>query len=86
MTMDIVIVEAVRSPIGRRGGGLSTFHSVDLLAGVLGELVGSELRHCDHEPRPPGGGGARRARGGRGRTQLCPTAGRCEPGRKAFQA
>src|SRR5689334_917804 len=36
---DVVIVEAVRSPIGRRGGGLSTFHSADLLAGVLGELV-----------------------------------------------
>src|SRR5258706_5913799 len=36
---DVVIVEALRSPIGRRGGGLSTFHSADLLAGVLGELV-----------------------------------------------
>jgi acetyl-CoA C-acetyltransferase len=28
---DVVIVEAVRTPIGRRGGGLSTFHSADLL-------------------------------------------------------
>ncbi len=36
---DVVIVEAVRSPIGRRGGGLSTFHSADLLAQVLHELV-----------------------------------------------
>jgi acetyl-CoA C-acetyltransferase len=36
---DVVIVEAVRSPIGRRGGGLSTFHSADLLAGVLKELI-----------------------------------------------
>jgi acetyl-CoA C-acetyltransferase len=36
---DVVIVEAVRSPIGRRGGGLSTVHSADLLAAVLGELV-----------------------------------------------
>ncbi|MGI8662937.1 MAG: steroid 3-ketoacyl-CoA thiolase [Acidimicrobiales bacterium] len=36
---DVVIVEAVRSPIGRRGGGLSTFHSADLLARVLSELV-----------------------------------------------
>src|SRR6476659_3066382 len=36
---DVVIVEAVRSPIGRRGGGLSTIHSADLLANVLGELV-----------------------------------------------
>jgi acetyl-CoA C-acetyltransferase len=36
---DVVIVEAVRSPIGRRGGGLSTIHSADLLATVLGEVV-----------------------------------------------
>ena len=31
---DVVIVEAVRSPIGRRGGGLSTLHPADLLAAV----------------------------------------------------
>src|SRR5438067_1796174 len=31
---DVVIVEAVRSPIGRRGGGLSTLHPADLLATV----------------------------------------------------
>ena len=36
---DVVIVEAVRSPIGRRGGGLSTTHSADLLGAVLKELV-----------------------------------------------
>jgi acetyl-CoA C-acetyltransferase len=36
---DVVIVEAVRSPIGRRNGGLSTVHPADLLAGVLTELV-----------------------------------------------
>jgi acetyl-CoA C-acetyltransferase len=36
---DVVIVEAVRSPIGRRNGGLSTVHPADLLATVLGELV-----------------------------------------------
>jgi acetyl-CoA C-acetyltransferase len=36
---EVVIVEAVRSPIGRRGGGLSTMHSADLLAGVLRELI-----------------------------------------------
>src|SRR5918996_4044064 len=29
---EAVIVEAVRTPIGRRGGGLSTMHSADLLA------------------------------------------------------
>jgi acetyl-CoA C-acetyltransferase len=29
---DVVIVDAVRTPIGRRGGGLSTMHSADLLA------------------------------------------------------
>src|SRR5206468_8927099 len=31
---DVVIVEAVRSPIGRRGGGLSTMHAADLLGAV----------------------------------------------------
>ncbi len=31
---DVVIVEAVRSPVGRRGGGLSTMHPADLLATV----------------------------------------------------
>ncbi len=36
---DIVICEAVRTPIGRRGGGLSTMHSADLLAVALAELV-----------------------------------------------
>jgi acetyl-CoA C-acetyltransferase len=36
---DVVIVEAVRTPIGRRNGGLSTLHPGDLLAGVLSELV-----------------------------------------------
>jgi len=36
---DVVIVEAVRSPVGRRGGGLSTTHSADLLAAVLKDLI-----------------------------------------------
>jgi len=36
---DVVIIEAVRTPIGRRGGGLSTMHSADLLATVLAELM-----------------------------------------------
>jgi len=36
---DVVIVEAVRSPIGRRGGDLSTMHSADLLAAVQRELI-----------------------------------------------
>ena len=31
---DVVIVEAVRSPLGRRGGGLSTMHPADLLGAV----------------------------------------------------
>ena len=31
---DVVIVDAVRTPIGKRGGGLSTMHSADLLAAV----------------------------------------------------
>jgi acetyl-CoA C-acetyltransferase len=36
---DVVIVEALRSPIGKRGGGLSTMHSADLLAAVQREAV-----------------------------------------------
>src|SRR5437870_319147 len=31
---DVVIVEAVRSPIGRRGGGLSSLHPAELLGRV----------------------------------------------------
>ena len=31
---EVVIVEAVRSPLGRRGGGLSTLHPADLLGAV----------------------------------------------------
>jgi acetyl-CoA C-acetyltransferase len=36
---DVVITEAVRSPIGRRGGGLSTMHPADLLGVVQSEAV-----------------------------------------------
>jgi acetyl-CoA C-acetyltransferase len=37
---DVVIVEAVRTPVGRRNGGLSTVHPADLLGTALGEVVG----------------------------------------------
>jgi acetyl-CoA acyltransferase len=36
---DAVIVDAVRSPIGKRRGGLATFHAVELSAQVLNALV-----------------------------------------------
>jgi acetyl-CoA acyltransferase len=36
---DAVIVDAVRTPTGRRGGGLSGVHSADLSAHVLRALV-----------------------------------------------
>ena len=36
---EVVIVDAVRSPIGRRNGGLSTLHPADLLAEVQAELI-----------------------------------------------
>ena len=36
---DIVIVEAVRSPVGRRGGELSTMHPSDLLSEVQTALI-----------------------------------------------
>src|SRR6266581_2549522 len=37
---EAVIVEAVRSPIGKRNGSLKDYHPVDLLADVLKEVVG----------------------------------------------
>jgi acetyl-CoA C-acetyltransferase len=36
---DVVIVEAVRTPVGRRNGGLATVHPADLLGTVLSEVV-----------------------------------------------
>ncbi|MEL6983190.1 MAG: steroid 3-ketoacyl-CoA thiolase [Actinomycetota bacterium] len=36
---EVVIVDAVRSPIGRRNGGLSTLHPADLLAEIQRELI-----------------------------------------------
>jgi acetyl-CoA C-acetyltransferase len=36
---DVVIVEAVRSAVGRRGGGLSTIHPADLLAAVQKAVI-----------------------------------------------
>ena len=35
---DVVITEAVRTPVGRRHGALSTMHSIDLLGAVQAEL------------------------------------------------
>ncbi|HVM35786.1 MAG TPA: thiolase family protein [Actinomycetota bacterium] len=39
MAREAVIVEAVRTPLGKRGGKLKDWHPVDLLAETLGELV-----------------------------------------------
>ena len=36
---EVVIVEAVRTPVGRRGGGLSSVHPADLLAAAQAALV-----------------------------------------------
>jgi acetyl-CoA C-acetyltransferase len=36
---DVVIVDAVRTPVGRRNGGLATVHPAELLGGVLRALV-----------------------------------------------
>ncbi len=36
---EVVIIDAVRTPVGRRKGGLSTVHPADLLGTVLTELV-----------------------------------------------
>ena len=35
----VVIVDAVRTPVGRRGGGLSTVHPADLLGAVQTAIV-----------------------------------------------
>ena len=37
---DVVIVEAVRSPLGRRNGALATVHPADLLGAVQAEAIG----------------------------------------------
>jgi acetyl-CoA C-acetyltransferase len=39
MANDVVIVEAVRAPVGRRNGGLSAVHSTDLLGTVQRALI-----------------------------------------------
>lgn len=39
MTREAVIVDAVRTPVGKRGGQLSGWHPTDLLAHTLTELV-----------------------------------------------
>jgi acetyl-CoA acyltransferase len=39
MTRDAVVVEAVRTAVGKRGGGLSTAHAADLSADVLRALA-----------------------------------------------
>ena len=36
---EAVIVEAVRTPMGKRGGKLAGWHPTDLLAATLSELV-----------------------------------------------
>lgn len=36
---EVVVVEAVRTPLGRRHGGLATVHPVDLLASVQAEAI-----------------------------------------------
>ena len=53
---DVVIVEAVRTPVGRRGGGLSSVHPADLLAaaqkaaversGIDPALIGQVVTGC----------------------------------------
>jgi acetyl-CoA C-acetyltransferase len=47
---DVVIVEAVRSPLGRRNGGLSTVHPADL----LGEVQVGAIERSGIDPREVG--------------------------------
>lgn len=39
MSEEVVIVEAVRSPMGKRNGGLSSMHAIDLLGAVQSEVL-----------------------------------------------
>jgi acetyl-CoA C-acetyltransferase len=39
MERDVFIIDAVRTPVGRRNGGLSTVHPGDLLGLVQRELI-----------------------------------------------
>lgn len=42
-TAPVVVVDAVRSPFGRRSGGLANLHANELLATVLEALLGRAL-------------------------------------------
>ena len=46
---EVVIVDAVRTPIGRRNGGLSTVHPADLLGHGLGIEAHGHARADDSE-------------------------------------
>src|ERR1700742_4336157 len=54
---ETVIVEAVRTPVGKRNGGLSSMHAADLSAIVLTELVQRTGIHPDIIDDVVGGGG-----------------------------
>ena len=38
-TSNVVIVDAVRTPIGKRGGGLSTMHPAEVLSNVQRAII-----------------------------------------------
>ena len=48
---ETVIVEAVRTPVGKRNGGLSTMHAADLSALVLNELLQRDRHRPEHRRR-----------------------------------
>ncbi len=50
MAREVVVVEAVRSPLGKRGGQLAALHSIDLLGRVQSEV----LRRAGVDPREIG--------------------------------
>lgn len=50
MAREVVVVEAVRSPLGKRGGQLAAMHSIDLLGRVQREV----LRRAGVDPREVG--------------------------------
>ena len=49
---DALIIEAVRTPIGRRKGALSDWHPADLLSEVLAAVVSRAGVLC-HLPQAP---------------------------------
>jgi acetyl-CoA C-acetyltransferase len=52
---DVVVIDAVRSPIGRRNGSMATFHSADLLGTIMSALLSRSGVHPETVDQVIGG-------------------------------